>query len=92
MLEDPEVTTMSEKGQVVIPQDIRNRLRIGPKTKFMVTIKGNFIVMKKLELPDINKEWQDIFKTIEKKNLKITEKEISEEIKDHRKEEHKLKG
>ena len=80
---------MSEKGQVVIPQEIRTALGIGPKTKFLIAIQKNFIIMKELQLPDIDKEWNDIFNTINKKNLKITEKEISEEIKAHRKNKHK---
>ena len=80
---------MSEKGQIVIPQEIRTTLGIGPKTKFLITIKENFIVMKELQIPNIDKEWNDIFKTITKKNLKITEKEISEEIKAHRMRKHK---
>ncbi len=36
MVEEPEITTMSEKGQVVIPQSIRNELGIKPKTKLLV--------------------------------------------------------
>jgi len=36
MTEELEVTTMSEKGQVVIPQSIRKELGIKPKTKFLV--------------------------------------------------------
>ena len=32
--EEPEVTTISEKGQVVIPQSIRKELGIKPKNKF----------------------------------------------------------
>lgn len=34
MTEELEVTTMSEKGQVVIPQSIRKELGIKPKTSF----------------------------------------------------------
>ena len=32
--------------------------------------------MKKLELPDMKKEWDDIFKIMDKKELKLSEKEI----------------
>jgi hypothetical protein len=34
MLEEPEITTMSEKGQVVIPQEIRKHLKLKARTKF----------------------------------------------------------
>jgi AbrB family looped-hinge helix DNA binding protein len=80
MKEEPEVTTISEKGQVVIPQSIRKELGIKPKTKFLVYGRGDTVIMKKLELPDLKKEWDDIFKTMDKKELKVSEKEIREEI------------
>ena len=76
MTEEPEVTTISEKGQVVIPQSIRKELGIKPKTKFLVYGRGDTVIMKKLELPDLKKEWEDIFKLMDKKELEISEKEI----------------
>ena len=80
MTEELEVTTMSEKGQVVIPQSIRKELGIKPKTKFIVYGRGDTVIMKKLELPDLKKEWADIFKLVDKKELKISDKEIQKEI------------
>ncbi len=80
MTEEPEVTTMSKKGQVVIPQSIRKELGIKPKTKLLVYGRGDTIVMKKLELPDLKKEWESIFKLMDKKELKISDKEIQKEI------------
>lgn len=83
--EEPEVTTISEKGQVVIPQSIRRELGINPKNKFLVYGRGDTIIMKKLELPDLKKEWDDIFKMMDKKELKMTEEEIQKELVDARK-------
>ena len=80
MTKEPEVTTISEKGQVVIPQSIRKELGIKPKTKFLVYGKGDIVIMKKLELPDMKKEWDNIFKMMDKKELKLSEKEIQKEI------------
>jgi len=88
-MSEQEVTTMSNKGQVVIPQEIRTALGIEPRTKFVVTVKEGFIIMKKLQIPNIDKEWNNIFETIKKKNLKITEKDITEEIKAYRKQKNK---
>lgn len=85
MTEELEVTTMSEKGQVVIPQSIRKELGIKPKTKFLVYGRGDTVIMKKLELPDLKKEWEDIFKLMDKKELKISDKEIQKEIEEARK-------
>ncbi|HEV2193810.1 MAG TPA: AbrB/MazE/SpoVT family DNA-binding domain-containing protein [Nitrosopumilaceae archaeon] len=89
MLEDPEITTMSEKGQVVIPQELRKHLGIKPKTKFVVFVINNDIVMRKLDIPDIKKEWNSIFQSIDKKGLKLDEKDVATEIKAYRKTKHK---
>ena len=80
MTEEPEVTTISEKGQVVIPQSIRKELGIKPKTKFLVFGRGDIVIMKRLELPDVKKEWEDIVKRMDEKGLKLSEKEIQKEI------------
>jgi AbrB family looped-hinge helix DNA binding protein len=82
MTEEPQVTTISEKGQVVIPQSIRKELKIKPKNKFLVYGKGDTIILKKLELPDLKKEWDSIFKMMDKKELSISEKEITHVRKD----------
>jgi AbrB family looped-hinge helix DNA binding protein len=85
MSEEPQVTTISEKGQIVIPQSIRKELGIKPKTKFLVYGKGDTVIMKKLELPDMKKEWNEIFKVMDKKNLKLSESEIQKEVAETRK-------
>jgi AbrB family looped-hinge helix DNA binding protein len=85
MSEEPQVTTISEKGQIVIPQSIRKELGIKPRTKFLVYGRGDTVIMKKLELPDMKKEWNEIFKTMDKKNLKLSEKEVQEEVAEVRK-------
>jgi hypothetical protein len=36
--------------------------------------------MKKLELPSLKKEWENIFKIMDKKGLQITDEEIQKEI------------
>ena len=85
MTEEPEVTTISKKGQVVIPQSIRKELGIKPKTKFLVYGRGDTVIMKKLELPDLRKEWEAIFKLMDKKELKLSNEEIQKEIAETRK-------
>ena len=89
MTDEPEVTTMSEKGQVVIPQSVRKELGIKPKTKFLVFGRGDTVIMKKLELPDVKKEWDDIFKMMDKKGLKLSEEDIEKEIAAVRKEKRR---
>ena len=89
MTKEPEVTTISEKGQVVIPQSIRKELGIKPRTKFLVFGRGDTVIMKRLELPDVKKEWDDIFKMMDKKGLKLSEEEIQKEIAAERRERRK---
>lgn len=80
MSQEPKVTTVSEKGQVVIPQSLRKELGIKPKTKFLVFGRGDTVIMKRLELPDLRREWDEIFKVMGAKKLKISEKEVLEEV------------
>lgn len=90
MTQEPEVTTISEKGQVVIPQEIRENLKIKPKTKFLVFGKGDTIIMKKLDLDDAKREWEQLLKIMDKKSLKMTNKEILEEVQSYRNEKRKV--
>lgn len=89
ILEDVEITTISEKGQVVIPQDLRKHLGIKPKTRFIVFAMGDNIIMRKLDLPDIKKEWNGIFQSMGEKGLKLNESDIAKEIKAYRNTKHK---
>lgn len=84
MAQETEITTMSEKGQVVIPRKIRKSLKIEPKTKFAVYTKDDIIIMKAFKVPDLENEWSKVFKTAAKKNLKISEKEVYDEVQAHR--------
>jgi len=79
-----EITTMSEKGQVVIPQELRKMMGLKAKSRFVVVGKGDTIIMKKLVVPNIKKDWNNIFKTMDKKNLKIPDIEISKQVKTYR--------
>lgn len=86
MTQEPEVTTVSEKGQVVIPQALRKEMGIKPKTKFLVFGRGDTVIMKRLELPDIKQEWEEIFRMMDRKGLKLTEREVQAEIEAGRRE------
>lgn len=86
MAQETEITTMSEKGQVVIPKKIRKSMKIKPRTKFAVYAKNDMIIMKVFELPNLEKEWSEIFSNADKKkkNLKISEKEVYDEVQAYR--------
>jgi len=48
---DVELTTMSPKGQVVIPQEVRKSLGIRPGDKFAVYGYGDIISFKTITMP-----------------------------------------
>ena len=50
-MEKLEVTSMSSRGQVVIPQDIRKNLSLHEGEKFVVIAEDDTILLKKLTVP-----------------------------------------
>lgn len=44
--------------------------------------------MKRLELPDIKQEWEEIFRMMDRKGLKLTEREVQAETEASRRERH----
>ena len=85
--EKPELTVVSGKGQVVIPQAIRKKLGLEPKTKLLVYDCENMVILKKLEVPDIEKTLEAMRKRIDKRIAKygeLTNEEINEIIHEHR--------
>lgn len=48
-----QVTTTSPRGQVVIPQEIREGMRIEAGTRFAVYGRGDTIIFKRVDLPTV---------------------------------------
>lgn len=86
MRKEPELVTVSSKGQVVIPQALRHGLGITPRTKLLAYGKKDTIIFKKIKIPNIYKQWAEIFDIMEKKKLKLTERDIQKEIEAYRRE------
>ena len=53
MEKEVQITTTSPKGQVVIPQEIREDMKIESGTKFAVYGRGDTIIFKKVVLPTV---------------------------------------
>lgn len=49
-----EITTMSSRGQIVIPQNIRDELGLNSGIKFLVIGEGDTIILKRLEAPSMH--------------------------------------
>ena len=85
-MENIEITSVSSRGQVVIPQSLRDRMKIRTGEKFVVIGEDNTIVLKKLEMPSFSgidkllKKTRDFAK---KKGIK--ESDVEKAIKQTRK-------
>jgi len=85
-MENIEITSISSRGQVVIPQNLREKLRIHTGEKFVVIGEDNTIILKKLEMPSfkgIDKLLEKTRDFAKKKGLK--ESDIEEAVKSTRK-------
>ncbi len=92
---ESEVIVVSSKGQVVIPQSLREKLRIRPKSKLLVYGYGDALIMKKLEVEDAMRSLEAIYKRVDAKIAKygeLTEDEIQREIEKYREEKRSRKG
>ena len=49
---DIATTKLSSKGQVVIPEDVRNELGLEPGAQFVVMGEGDVVILKKIAAPD----------------------------------------
>src|SRR3989344_5896137 len=88
-----EITKMTSKGQVVIPQEIRERKKIAEGEKFIVYDHDDSIVLKRVKnlesVKDVKKFERilsSMWKTASKS--KVGELDVNKEIEDYRKEKH----
>ena len=65
-MSDASTTTLSSKGQVVIPEEIRSRLGLTAGTKFVVVADRDAVIFKVLEPPSL-----DEFNTLMKQARKV---------------------
>ena len=85
-MENIEITCVSSRGQIVIPQSLRDRMKIHAGEKFVVIGEDDMIVLKKLGMPSFSgidkllKKTRDFAK---KKGIK--ESDIEEAVKQTRK-------
>ncbi|MEM2902858.1 MAG: AbrB/MazE/SpoVT family DNA-binding domain-containing protein [Candidatus Bathyarchaeia archaeon] len=87
--ERPDVIVVSSKGQVVIPQSLRDKLGIKPRSKLLVYGYEDALIMKKFEIPDVRRKLEALYKRIDRRIAKygeLSEEEIEEEIQKYRKE------
>jgi looped-hinge helix DNA binding domain, AbrB family len=62
-----EITSLSTKGQIVIPRSIRNQLNLDTGDKLIVVCDGTNILLKPVLMPNMSE-----FKTLVEETDKIT--------------------
>ena len=85
-----EISKITSKGQVVIPQDIRNRKGIKEGERFLVFDTDDSIIFKRIKNLEAKKdltEFENVFKSMWKttKERNISKKDIEKEIEEVRK-------
>ncbi len=80
-----EVTSLSTKGQVVIPNEIREKMRLVPGTKMIVIQDGDNILLKPIKAPRMG-QFDKLIALGDKirSELELKESDIEKAIKDVR--------
>ena len=80
---EEDVTVVSTRGQVVIPKEIRRRLRLKPKDRLIVYGEEDTIIMKRLDLPELKETFEKLGKIKRERNKKygrVSEEEVEKEV------------
>lgn len=72
-MEKADVVVVSSKGQVVIPQGLRQKLRIGAKSKLLVYPFEDALIMKKIETKDVERRLKEIYRRISARRARYGE-------------------
>jgi bifunctional DNA-binding transcriptional regulator/antitoxin component of YhaV-PrlF toxin-antitoxin module len=78
-----EFVRMSEKGQLVVPQEIRKSLKLNPGEIFAALPIGDSVLFKKVEMPEIKIDFEKLAKEAQKqfKKSKVRKNDVREAIK-----------
>jgi len=80
--DDPEVTTVTSKGQITIPSRLRKQFGLEKGTKLMVVPTDYGLVLKKIELPSVEEFQQRVEARAETADLSM--EEVNELVHDAR--------
>jgi bifunctional DNA-binding transcriptional regulator/antitoxin component of YhaV-PrlF toxin-antitoxin module len=86
-MEKADVVVMSSKGQVVIPQSLRQKMEIEAKSKLLIYPYYDALIIKKLEVKNAEKQLEAIYKRVRARRSKyceLGEDEINEIVQRYR--------
>ncbi|MBU0627549.1 MAG: AbrB/MazE/SpoVT family DNA-binding domain-containing protein [Nanoarchaeota archaeon] len=80
---DAEIVKMSSKGQLVVPQDIREDAGFKPSDRFVPFQVKDGVLFKKLKMPDLKVEFNSLAKEIQQQfgARKVTPDDVKEAVK-----------
>ena len=81
-MSEAEIVKMSSKGQLVVPQSIRELAGLEEGERFVAFPIKEGVVFKKIEIPDVSMEFESLAKEIEaqfKKN-KVSKEDVGEAV------------
>lgn len=77
---DTDLVKMSPKGQLVVPQSIRETAGFTSGDRFIpFSVKGG-VLFKKVEIPDAKAEFQKLSQEIEKQFKHVTPSDVQEAV------------
>lgn len=79
---ETDLVKMSPKGQLVVPQDIRDREGFTPGDRFVPFQVKDGILFKRVAIPDVKAEFEKLSKEVKKqfKKYKVTTKDVDEAL------------
>lgn len=77
---------MSKKGQLVVPKDIREKLKLSHEDRFIALSEKDYVVFKRVKLPQLKKEFQRLAAIASRiaSGREISQEDVKKEIKLHR--------
>lgn len=80
---DAEIVKMSAKGQLVVPQGIREMEGLNEGDRFVPLPVKEGVLFKKIKIPNVKVEFENLAKEVEERFKKqgISEKEAAEAVK-----------
>ncbi len=84
------VTKVDEKGRILLPKEVRERMKIKPGEEFLVAdIDENAVILKRI---DVRKMLEDLIEKAKSIDLEKLEREIEEEGNRIAREKYRIPG